>query len=37
VTGYGELSHYEAAAPPDYAVIRDLVKQLNLRKEQILK
>lgn len=37
VTGYGELSRYEAAAPLDYESIRDLVKQLNLRKEQILK
>jgi len=37
VTGYGELSRYEAAAPQDYESIRDLVKQLNLRKEQILK
>ena len=37
VTGYGELSRYEAAAPLDYKLIRDLVKQLNLRKEQILK
>lgn len=37
VTGYGELSRYEATAPPDYESIRDLVKQLNLRKEQILK
>ncbi len=37
VTGYGELSRYEAAAPPDYESIRDVVKQLNLRKEQILK
>ncbi len=37
VTGYGELTRYEAAAPPDYEPIRDLVKQLDLRKEQILK
>ena len=37
VTGYGELSRYEATAPPDYEGVRDLVKQLNLRKEDILK
>lgn len=37
VTGYGELSRYEATAPADYETIRDLVKQLNLRKDDILK
>jgi len=37
VSGYGKLSHYEATAPADYKGIRDLVKQLNLRKKDILK
>ncbi|MCD6272085.1 MAG: phosphonate ABC transporter substrate-binding protein [Deltaproteobacteria bacterium] len=37
VTGYGELIRYDAAAPPDYEIIRDLAKQLNLRKKDILK
>ncbi len=37
VTGYGELSRYEATAPADYEGIRDLVKQLNLRKDDLLK
>ncbi len=37
VTGYGELSRYVEATPADYQPIRDLVKELNLKKEQILK
>jgi phosphonate transport system substrate-binding protein len=37
VTGYGELSHYVEAKPADYQQIRDLIKQLGLKKEQMLK
>lgn len=37
VTGYGELSHYVEAKPADYQIIRDLIKQLGLKKEQMLK
>lgn len=35
VTGYGELSHYVAVSPKDYQPIRDLVKELGLKKEQL--
>ncbi|MEJ2403644.1 MAG: phosphonate ABC transporter substrate-binding protein [Candidatus Thiodiazotropha sp.] len=37
VTGYGNLSHYVAVEPQDYQMIRDMVKQLGLKKEQMLK
>lgn len=37
VTGYGELSHYVAIGPKDYQMIRDMVKELGLKKEQMLK
>lgn len=37
VTGYGSLSHYVAITPADYQMIRDMVKELGLRKEQMLK
>lgn len=37
VTGYGSLSHYVAIAPKDYQMIRDMVKELGLKKEQMLK
>ena len=37
VTGYGNLTHYVAIAPKDYQMIRDMVKELGLRKEQLLK
>ena len=37
VTGYGSLSHYVAVGPKDYQVIRDMVKELGLKKEQMLK
>jgi len=37
VTGYGELSHYVEAKPADYQQIRDLIKQLGLKKEQMMK
>ncbi|RLL52719.1 phosphonate ABC transporter substrate-binding protein [Mariprofundus sp. EBB-1] len=36
-TGYGDLSKYEQAAPADYQTIRDLVKQLGLTRNDILK
>jgi len=36
-TGYGDLAKYEQAAPADYQVIRDLVKQLGLTHDDILK
>jgi phosphonate transport system substrate-binding protein len=35
VTGYGKLSHYVAIQPKDYQVVRDMVKQLGLKKEQL--
>lgn len=35
VTGYGKLSHYVAIAPKDYQVVRDMVKELGLKKEQL--
>ncbi|MEW5904405.1 MAG: phosphonate ABC transporter substrate-binding protein [Pseudomonadota bacterium] len=35
VTGYGKISHYVAATPADYQPIRDMVKELGLKKEQL--
>lgn len=37
VTGYGNLSHYVAVGPKDYQMIRDMVKELGLKKEQLMK
>lgn len=37
VSGYGNLSRYEAVGPKDYQMIRDMVKDLGLKKEQMLK
>lgn len=37
VTGYGNLSHYVAIDPKDYQMIRDMVKELGLKKEQLMK
>lgn len=37
VTGYGELSHYVAVSPKDYQVVRDMVRELGLRKKDMLK
>jgi phosphonate transport system substrate-binding protein len=37
VTGYGKISHYVAIGPKDYQMIRDMIKELGLRKEQMLK
>lgn len=37
VTGYGNLSRYDATDKSEYQVIRDLVKELGLRKQDILK
>jgi phosphonate transport system substrate-binding protein len=37
VTGYGNLIRYDAAGPADYQMVRDLVKELGLRKEQMLR
>lgn len=37
VAGYGSLSRYESIQPKDYQKIRDLVKELGLKKEQLLK
>ena len=37
VTGYGKLLKYEQAAPADYAIIRDLVQQMGMGREDILK
>lgn len=35
VTGYGKISHYVAVGPKDYQAIRDMVKELGLKKEQL--
>ncbi len=37
VTGYGKLIRYDAVSPADYQPIRDMVKELGLRKEQMMK
>ncbi len=37
VTGYGDLLRYDAVTPSKYQSIRDMVKQLGLRREQMLK
>lgn len=37
VTGYGKLTRYDAVTPADYQPIRDMVKELGLRKEQMMK
>lgn len=37
VTGYGKLIRYAAVTPADYQPIRDMVKELGLKKEQMLK
>jgi phosphonate transport system substrate-binding protein len=35
VTGYGKISHYVAAGPKDYQSIRDMIKVMGLKKEQL--
>jgi phosphonate transport system substrate-binding protein len=35
VTGYGKISHYVAIDPSAYQPIRDMVKELGLKKEQL--
>ncbi len=35
VTGYGKISHYVAIEPKDYDMIRKMVKDLGLKKEQL--
>jgi phosphonate transport system substrate-binding protein len=35
VTGYGKISHYVAIEPKDYDMIRKMVKDLGLKKEQM--
>lgn len=37
VAGYGELSRYIAVKPQDYKIIGNMVKELGLKKQQILK
>jgi len=37
VTGYGNLSHYVAVTPADYQMIRNMVKELGLKKADLLK
>lgn len=37
VTGYGNIIRYDAVKPADYQMIRDMVKELGLKKEQMLK
>lgn len=37
VAGYGSISHYIAVGPKDYQLVRDLVKDLGLKKEDMLK
>ncbi|MGF1542111.1 MAG: phosphonate ABC transporter substrate-binding protein [Pleurocapsa sp.] len=36
VTGYGDLLRYEEAKPEDYQIIREMVQELGLRREQML-
>lgn len=35
VTGYGKISHYVSVTPADYQSIRDMVKELGLKKDQL--
>lgn len=35
VTGYGKIDYYVAASPEDYQVVRDMVKELGIKKEQL--
>jgi len=37
VSGYGNLIRYDAVKDADYQVIRNMIKELGLRKEQMLK
>ncbi|MHB0975351.1 MAG: phosphonate ABC transporter substrate-binding protein [Thiobacillus sp.] len=37
VSGYGNIVRYDAVTPADYQPIRDMVKELGLKKEQMLK
>jgi phosphonate transport system substrate-binding protein len=37
VSGFGKLTRYDAAAPADYQPIRDMVRELGLKKDQMLK
>lgn len=37
VTGYGELIRYETASPSDYQGIRDMIQELGVSREQMLK
>jgi len=37
VSGYGNIIRYDAVKPADYQLIRNMVKELGLRKEQMLK
>lgn len=37
VTGYGNIVRYDAVKPADYQMIRDMVQELGLKKEQMLK
>lgn len=37
VSGYGNIVRYDAVTPTDYQPIRDMVKELGLKKEQMLK
>ena len=37
VSGYGNIIRYDGVTPADYQPIRDMVKELGLKKEQMLK
>lgn len=37
VSGFGTVSRYDAITPADYQPVRDMVKELGLKKEQMLK
>jgi phosphonate transport system substrate-binding protein len=37
VTGYGDLAKYDPVTPADYQKIRDLVSELGLLREEMLK
>jgi phosphonate transport system substrate-binding protein len=37
VSGYGKITRYDATSTADYQVVRDMVKALGLRKEEMLR
>ena len=37
VAGYGNLTRYKPASPEDYQIIRDMVRELGIKKSEIIK